>query len=121
MLTSNQVNRMFCISWSYVCHSCSICREKAYEYSLSYVRSLPSTSSAAQEAAVEVIATAIRLPLVFDFDPLFKLDAVVAVKNNELFSLLQIFLNDGLSEFKAWEDIHPGAIEKHSKLSALNL
>lgn len=80
------------------------------------MRSLPSTSSAAQEAAVEVIATAIRLPLIFDFDPLFKLDAVVAAKNNELFSLLQIFLNDGLIEFKAWEDSHPAALEKHSTL-----
>ncbi|KAF9464796.1 hypothetical protein BDZ94DRAFT_1307517 [Collybia nuda] len=86
---------------------------KAYEYSLSYVRSLPSTSSFAQEAAIEVIATAIRLPLIFDFDPLFKLDAVVAAQSNELFTLLQVFLNNGLAEFKAWENSHPDALEKY--------
>ncbi|KAJ7437096.1 hypothetical protein B0H11DRAFT_1754064 [Mycena galericulata] len=85
----------------------------AYEYSLAYVRSLPPSSPAAQTAAVETIATALRLPFVFDFDPLFKLDAVVAAKEHELFALLQIFLNDGLLQFNSWEDSHPGALEKY--------
>jgi len=81
------------------------------------VKSLPPTSETAQSAAVEAIASALRLPTIFDFDPLFKLDAVVGVKNHELFALLQIFLNDGLPEFKSWEANHPGALEKHSKYS----
>ncbi|KAJ6561531.1 PCI domain-containing protein [Mycena vulgaris] len=85
----------------------------AYEYSLAYVRSLPSGAPTTESAAVETIATALRLPFVFDFDPLFKLDAVVAAKEHELFTLLHIFLNDGLSQFKAWEDSHPGALEKY--------
>lgn len=85
----------------------------AYEFSLSYARSLPSTSSIAQEAAVDIIATALRLPFIFDFDPLFKLDAVVAAKDHEIFSLLQIFLNDGLSEFTVWHKSHPGVLEKY--------
>ncbi|KAF8214029.1 hypothetical protein K438DRAFT_1927230 [Mycena galopus ATCC 62051] len=85
----------------------------AYEYSLAYVRSLPPGGPTTETAAVETIATALRLPFVFDFDPLFKLDAVVAAKNHELFSLLQIFLNDGLPQFKAWEEAHAGSLEKY--------
>ncbi|KAJ7724888.1 hypothetical protein B0H16DRAFT_287975 [Mycena metata] len=92
----------------------------SYEYSLAYVRSLPSGGPTTEAAAVETIATALRLPFVFDFDPLFKLDAVVAAKNHELFSLLQIFLNDGLPQFKSWEESHPGAVEKY-KLESLQL
>lgn len=91
-------------------------RAIAYEFSLSYARSLPSTSSIAQEAAVDIIATALRLPFIFDFDPLFKLDAVVAAKDHEIFSLLQIFLNDGLSEFTVWHKSHPGVLEKYRML-----
>ncbi|KAG6841852.1 hypothetical protein C0991_006259 [Blastosporella zonata] len=88
--------------------------EKAYEYEQLYVQTLPSTSSAAQEGAVKLIANALRLPTVFDFDPLFKIDAVVAVKDHELYSLLQIFLSQGLPEFKAWEGSHPDALTKHN-------
>ncbi|KAG5648768.1 hypothetical protein DXG03_000116 [Asterophora parasitica] len=85
----------------------------AYDYERLYVQTLPSTSSDAQAAAVNLIATAVRLPTVFDFDPLFKLDAIVAVKDHELFSLLQIFLNNGLLEFKSWEASHADALEQH--------
>ena len=68
----------------------------------------------AQSAAISVIADALRLPTVFDFDPLFKLNAVVALKDHELFSLLQLFANGGLVEFQAWVESHPGVIENHS-------
>ncbi|KAJ7368777.1 hypothetical protein DFH08DRAFT_762833 [Mycena albidolilacea] len=85
----------------------------AYEYSLAYVRSLPAGGPATEAAAVETIATALRLPFVFDFDPLFKLEAVIAAKQHELFSLLHIFLNDGLPQFKAWEEAHSGALQKY--------
>jgi translation initiation factor 3 subunit M len=95
-------------------------REIAYEYSLSYVRSLPPNSSNAQDAAIDIIATALRLPLIFKFDPLFKIDAVVAAKDHELFSLLQIFVNDGLLEFKAWNESHHGTLEKYSMLLRLS-
>jgi translation initiation factor 3 subunit M len=77
---------------------------------------LSSTSSTAQEVTVDIIATALRLPFIFDFDPLFKLDAVVAAKDHEMFSLLQIFLNDGLPEFKAWHESHPDVLEKYGML-----
>lgn len=92
-------------------------RAIAYEYSLAYVRSLLPGAPKTEAAAVETIATALRLPFVFDFDPLFKLDAVVAAKDHELFSLLHIFLSDGLPEFKSWEESHPGALQKYRKPS----
>jgi hypothetical protein len=87
-------------------------RAIAYEYSLSHIRSLPSTSTA-QEAALDIIATTLRLPLMFDFDTLFKLDPVAAIKDHKLFSLLQIFLNDGFSKFRC---SCPTALEKYSRL-----
>ena len=72
------------------------------------------SSPEAQSAAISVIADALRLPTVFDFDPLFKLNAVVALKDHELFSLLQLFVNGGLVEFQTWVESHPGVIENHS-------
>lgn len=54
-----------------------------------------------------------RLPTVFDFDALFRLEAVVAAKDADLFPLLQIFLNDGLSEFKAWVEANSAVISKY--------
>ncbi|KAL4247025.1 translation initiation factor 3 subunit M [Abortiporus biennis] len=86
--------------------------DSSYQYKLSYVRSLPSSS--AQSAALDVIASALRLPSVFDFDSLFRLDAVVSAKDDELFSLLQIFLNDGLSQYKAWEGAHADVLSKYN-------
>ncbi|TCD70003.1 hypothetical protein EIP91_005253 [Steccherinum ochraceum] len=80
--------------------------EASYQYSIVYVRSLPTSTETAHGAALDLISTALRSPTVFDFDPLFRLDAVVAAKSHETFPLLQIFLNDGLSEYKAWEASH---------------
>jgi len=85
----------------------------SYEYSLLYVRSLPPSSQAGQAAAVEAITVALRLPSFFDFDPLFRLDTVLALKDHELFSLVMIFLNNGLPEYQAWEKSHPGVLEKY--------
>ncbi|CCM00434.1 uncharacterized protein FIBRA_02466 [Fibroporia radiculosa] len=89
------------------------CSEISYEYFLSYVRSLPSSSSSAQSAAIDAIAAALRLPHLFDFDALFRLDAVVAAKDHELFSLLHIFLNNDLHDYKAWAESHADAFTKY--------
>jgi translation initiation factor 3 subunit M len=87
--------------------------ETAYQYTLSYVASLPPSSPEGQTAAIDAIALALRLPSLFDLDPLFKLDAVVSAKDHELFSLLQVFLNSGLSEFHSWLESHPAVLEKY--------
>ncbi|KAI0758225.1 PCI-domain-containing protein [Fomes fomentarius] len=83
----------------------------SFQYQLAYIRSLPPSS--AQNAAIDAVAAAFRLPSFFDFDSLFRLDAVVAAKDHELFSLLQIFLNDGLAQYKAWAESHSDAIAKY--------
>ncbi|KAI0029925.1 hypothetical protein K488DRAFT_55321 [Vararia minispora EC-137] len=86
----------------------------AYLYKLAYVRSLDSKSAEARTAALDAIATALTNPTIFDFDPLFKLDAVVAAKDDPLFSLLRIFLSGGLPELEAWHGSNSGALEKHN-------
>lgn len=87
--------------------------ETAYHHTLAYVSSLPSSSPDGQSAAIDAIALALRLPSLFDLDPLFKLDAVVAAKDHELFSLLQVFLNSGLPELHSWLESHPAVLEKY--------
>lgn len=94
-------------------------REISYEYTLSYVRSLPLSSPCAKTAAVEAITIALRSPVVFDFGPLFNLDAVIASKDHPLFSLLQVFLNDDLVAFNSWVNNHSGVLEQYSELLCL--
>ncbi|TFY64704.1 hypothetical protein EVJ58_g2437 [Rhodofomes roseus] len=91
----------------------------SYDYTLSYIRSLPSDSPVAQAAAVDAIAAALRLPSLFDFDTLFRLDAVVAAQDHELFSLLRIFINEGLPEFQAWAGSHADAFAKYGQCNWL--
>ncbi len=70
-------------------------------------------SSDAESTAISAISDALRNPTVFNFDPLFRQNAVVALKGHELFSLLQIFANDNLLEFQAWVESHPGVVEEY--------
>ncbi|KAL7282660.1 hypothetical protein ACG7TL_004133 [Trametes sanguinea] len=91
----------------------------SFQYQLSYVRSLPSSSPVAQTAAVEAVASALRLPSYFDFDALFRLDAVVATKDHPLFSLLQIFLNEGLQQYTAWVGSHADVLSKYVASNSL--
>jgi len=86
--------------------------DKSYQFEISYVKSLPPSS--AGPAAIDLVATALRLPTIFDFDGLFRINAVVAAKSHELFSLLQIFLNDGLAQYNAWESKHGDLLTKYN-------
>jgi translation initiation factor 3 subunit M len=90
-------------------------RSTAYEYSLLYVKSLPPSCQEAQAAALTAIASALRLATVLDFDPLFRLEAILAVKSHELFELLQIFVNNSLSEFKTWVSSHPETLKQYGE------
>ncbi|KAF9057843.1 PCI domain-containing protein [Panaeolus papilionaceus] len=85
----------------------------SYEYLILYVQNLDSSSPEAKTAATELVATALRLPTVFNFDDLFKLDAVLVIKDHVLFSLLQIFLNSGLGEFNSWLSSNHQVIEQY--------
>ena len=51
-------------------------------------------------------------PTVLDFDPLFKLDAVLATKSHPLFALLRIFLSGGLNDLRAWQRTHADVSSK---------
>jgi len=53
-------------------------------------------------AALDVIATSLRLPSVFNFDPLLKIDAVRVAKDHQLFALFKILLEGGLAEYRTW-------------------
>lgn len=66
------------------------------------------------------MVAALRLPSNFDFDPLLKLDPVVALKGTPLFSLLEIFLNSGLTEYRTWASANASVLEEHSELCALS-
>jgi translation initiation factor 3 subunit M len=96
-------------------HVDSCLRDISYKYMLSYIRSLSSSSPNFRSAAVDAIAATLRMPSVFDFDPLFKLDAIAAAKDHELYSLLLIFINGNLAQFTSWEQSHSPAFEKYSK------
>ena len=87
-------------------------RETAYYYKLAHVRSLEPTSQSAQPAALDAIATALSNSTVFDFDPLFKLDAVVATRSHPLFALLQVFFNGGVDDLHAWQSAHADVSSK---------
>ncbi|KAF8263947.1 hypothetical protein EI94DRAFT_1772790 [Lactarius quietus] len=81
-------------------------RETAYHYKLAHVRSLDPTSQSTQHTALDAIATALSDPSIFDFDPLFKLDAVLAAQAHPLFALLRVFLSGGLDDLHAWQRAH---------------
>ncbi|KAF9226872.1 hypothetical protein BS17DRAFT_728784 [Gyrodon lividus] len=87
--------------------------EFAYEYRIVYTLSLPPSSPESRSAAIDTIAAALRLPTIFDFDALYNLDAIIAVKDHELFPLLQIFLNNGFPEFRAWADSHSVVLQSY--------
>ena len=87
----------------------------SYQYLLTYLRSIPPSSPEALSTAVQAISTALRLPSIFDFDSLFKIDAIVKLGDHELFSLLRVFLSGGLDAYNAWYSKHAAAIEKYSQ------
>lgn len=87
--------------------------DRSYQFLLSYARSIPSSSSDAQKAGTDAVVAALRLPSNFDFDPLLKLDSVVALRGKPLFSLLDIFLNSGLTEYRAWASADASVLEEH--------
>ncbi|KAL4076335.1 hypothetical protein V8B97DRAFT_2028101 [Scleroderma yunnanense] len=87
--------------------------EAAYEFRLAYAQSLPESSELRQSAASDAIAAALRQPTIFDFEPLCKLEAVVAAKDHDLFPLLQIFFNNGLAEVQSFADNHPAVLDTY--------
>lgn len=77
------------------------------------------SSPDAQTAAVNVIASALQLPSLFDFDPLLKLELVSSIQKHPIYALLQIFLQNGLSEYQSWVSQNGAVISEHCELSVL--
>ncbi|KAI9574292.1 hypothetical protein HD554DRAFT_2046049 [Boletus coccyginus] len=87
--------------------------DTAYEYRTLLVHALPSSSPESRSAAIDTIVAALRIPTVFDFDTLYNLDPIIAVRDHELFPLIQIFLKNGLPEFREWVDGHGAVLETY--------
>ncbi|KAF9782189.1 hypothetical protein BJ322DRAFT_1111072 [Thelephora terrestris] len=85
----------------------------SYHYLLTSLRNLPPNSPHAEPSAIQAISTSLKLPSVFDFDALFKIDAITKLQGHELFSLLTVFLSGGLEDYRKWESEHPTSIEQY--------
>ena len=88
-------------------------RTISYQYLLTSLRNLPPDSPHAESSAIQAISTSLKLPSLFDFDILFKIDAIIKLQGHELFSLLRVFLSGGLEDYKQWESEHSGSIDKY--------
>ncbi|KAG1867291.1 PCI-domain-containing protein [Suillus subalutaceus] len=71
--------------------------------------------SIGQSAAIDAIALALRLPSLFDFDPLFKVGRrCFSTRSRTFHRFCRLFLNSGLPEFRSWLESHPTNSTKHS-------
>ena len=87
--------------------------DAAYAFSISYVQSIPSSSEAANREGLRLIATALRLPSVFDFDSLLQLGNIRALSSHTLYHLLDIFNKKGMSEFYDWKDKNQATLDEY--------
>ncbi|KAG6373798.1 hypothetical protein JVT61DRAFT_5943 [Boletus reticuloceps] len=85
----------------------------AYEYRILLVHTIPSSTPESRSAAIDTILAALRIPTVFDFDTLYNLDPIIAVRDHELFPLIQIFLKNGLPEYRTWVNDHSALLETY--------
>lgn len=91
----------------------SPCRTTSYHYLLASLRNLTPDSPHAESSAIQAISTSLKLPSIFDFDALFKIDAIIKLQGHELFSLLKVFLSGGLEDYQKWESEHSASIEEY--------
>jgi translation initiation factor 3 subunit M len=95
-------------------------RETSYSYVLLHLQSIPAGSPNAQQGALEAIATALRLPSIFNFDSLLKIDALQSAKTHQLFALLKVFLNGELLEYKQWEASNASILDDFGVLGSIH-
>ncbi|KAL5530095.1 hypothetical protein ACEPAF_6352 [Sanghuangporus sanghuang] len=92
--------------------------ETAFAFSISHVRSLPTSASVTP--SLELIASALRIPSMFGFNSLLELESVQALGSNELFDLLVIFHKHGLEDFRAWQQKNKLILDEY-RLDTLQL
>ncbi|PWN95806.1 hypothetical protein FA09DRAFT_321899 [Tilletiopsis washingtonensis] len=88
--------------------------ERAYEFLLIHLRFLDSSSPEAAQTAEQVIASALKLPKVWEFEQLLQIQAVQALKGKPIFELLTIFVGGSAEEYKKWEGANGGEVSRLS-------
>ncbi|KAF8592729.1 PCI domain-containing protein [Ramaria rubella] len=86
--------------------------EISYTYLVLYARSISPNSPKAKPVALTVIATSLRLPSIFNFDPLLKIDSIRTAKDHQIFHLLKILLNGGISEYQTWLETNEAVLSE---------
>ncbi|KAG8901833.1 hypothetical protein FRC00_004231 [Tulasnella sp. 408] len=76
--------------------------ERFLEFQLSYISSLPESSTEIQPAILVAIAAALKTPAMFDLDSIKKLPSLKLVQSTPLFGLLQVFLNGDYAQLSDW-------------------
>ncbi|KIO31088.1 glycoside hydrolase family 16 protein [Tulasnella calospora MUT 4182] len=76
--------------------------ERFLEFQLSFISSLPQSSTEVQPAILVAIATALKTPSMFDLDTIKKLPSLKLVQSTPLFGLLQVFLNGDYAQLSDW-------------------
>ncbi|CAG8802157.1 35305_t:CDS:2 [Gigaspora margarita] len=88
--------------------------KRSHDFLLKYLATYTSSDdlSVAKSAASRAVIEAIQLPEILSFEDLLELDTIQALKNEEVFELLKVFLSGNLKEYKQFVDTNPGAVEK---------
>ncbi|KND03290.1 uncharacterized protein SPPG_02339 [Spizellomyces punctatus DAOM BR117] len=98
---------------------------EAYEFLLKYLATFDNGDAKslqeAKDAAIRAVKEAFRIPTVLDFEDLFKLQAVQALKPSKLFDLLKIFLDESLKQYQEFVKANPGFIDEHGLSEEDNL
>ncbi|TPX67532.1 hypothetical protein SpCBS45565_g03680 [Spizellomyces sp. 'palustris'] len=98
---------------------------EAYEFLLKYLATFDNGDAKAlqeaKDAAIRAVKEAFRIPAVLDFEDLFKLQAVQALKPSKLFDLLKIFLDESLKQYQEFVKANPGFVDEHGLSEEDNL
>jgi len=76
--------------------------DEAFAYLLQSLQILPTSSPAARDTAFQTVASALRIPSVYDFDEVLKSEAVLSLGDHGLLQLLKIFASGTVAEFTSW-------------------
>ncbi|KAI9100413.1 hypothetical protein DFS34DRAFT_614520 [Phlyctochytrium arcticum] len=99
--------------------------QQAFDYLLKYLSTFDNADAKAlaeaKPHAIRAVKDAIRISTVLDFEDLFKLQAVQALKPNKLFDLLKIFLNESLQQYQAFVKANPKFIAEQGLSEEDNL
>ncbi|KAJ3037402.1 hypothetical protein HDV00_001709 [Rhizophlyctis rosea] len=88
----------------------------AYEYRLKHLQTYEQADAAtlkqSTDQSIAAVRDAIRLPQVLNFEDLYTLKAVQALKPSKLFDLLSVFLDQDLKAYRKFVKENKGVVEK---------